>query len=161
MKNFVMTIMLFVTYSLSAKTPTSDMSWDELIANRSLDIKFPAARMNHGPATGVDFLCLDGEVLRTKKMLEKCVKYVTTPGRNGELKCVKSVLEFGIVNRQEESTRCVQYSRNRDSMECIKYEDYTYIQPLTFNVDVFRFSNPKKSNSVKIFTKKFEVSDCQ
>lgn len=161
MKTLLTTIAVLLTFNVSAARPSANQSWDELKANNSLDIKFPAARMNHGPATGVDFLCLDGEVLRTKKLIEKCTKQIVTPGRNGELKCVSTVKEFGVVEREQETTRCVQYSRNNDSMECVKYEDYTYVQPLSFNVEVYKYNTPKKTNSTKIFSKRYDITECK
>lgn len=161
MKALFTTIAVLLTLNVSAARPSANQSWDELVKNHSLDIKFPVARMNHGPVTGVDFLCLDGEILRTKKMLEKCTKYIATPGKNGEIKCAQSVLEFGIVDREQESTRCVEYSRSKERMECVRYEDYTYVQPTSFNVDVYKYTNPKRENSVKVFSKKYEIADCQ
>lgn len=141
--------------------PSVNSSWSELIANRSLDIKFPVATMNHGPVTGVDFLCIDGDILRTKKMIEKCTKYRTTAGRNSEVKCVETTREFGIVEREQRTTRCVEYSRNRDNMECVKYEDYTYVQPTSFKVDVYKYTTPKRENSNKIFSKRFDIAHCE
>ena len=56
--------------------------------------------MNHGPVTGVDFLCIDGDVLRTKKMIEKCTKYKATAGRNSEVKCVETKKELREIRRE-------------------------------------------------------------
>lgn len=131
-------------------------SWEVLNANTGLKIEWPGARMNHGPMTGVDFLCLDGDVLRTKAPVEKCTKWQVTGGHNSQMICVESVTEFGIVNRAELAERCVRM--NKEGV-CVKTETYTHVQPTSFPaVNVFAV---RGDHANFLFAKPYSVEACK
>jgi len=141
---------------------SSNDSWETISAKRNLKIEWPSARMSHGPWTGVDFLCRDGEVLRTKKLVEKCNKYTNKPGKNGGIVCSSVSKSFGIVQLEQPSTRCVKYSNSKERGDvCLKYEDYTYVQPTTFEVDVLKLTSPKNDLYKHLFTKEYTIADCE
>lgn len=144
--------------SLASFAASVNDSWDSLKGQLDLNIEWPAARMNHGPMTGVDFLCLDGDVLRTKAPVEKCLEWQVTRGHNSEVICVNSIQEYGFVNRQEMSTRCLAI--NKDG-ECVRYEDYIYVQPTTFpSVEVYQVLN-NDGLQRKLFSKEYSIESCK
>ena len=136
-------------------------SWSSLEANRTLQIEWPSAQMTHGVWTGVDFLCLDGNTIRTKKVIEKCTKYAVKPGQNGGVYCAATVKAFGIVNNEVSGTRCVQYKPGKEQDVCVKYEDYSYAQPTSFDVDVLKVVSPKEGTTRHLFTKEYSITDCK
>lgn len=141
---------------------SSNDSWETISAKRNLKIEWPSARMTNGAWTGVDFLCRDGEVLRTKKLIETCTKYKNTQGQNSGIVCVNTTKSFGIVKLEQPSTRCVKYSHSKEQSDvCLKYEDYTYVQPTTFEVDVLKVKNVKNDLYTHAFTKEYTIADCQ
>ncbi len=150
-------IALALTFaSLSTFAASINDSWESLNDNVNLRIEWPAAQMTHGPATGVDFLCLDGDVLRTKAPVEKCTKWQVTSGHNSQMICVESVTEYGFVNRTEIAERCVRM--NKEGV-CVKTETYTHVQPLSF--PAVRVSAARGDHEVFLFTKPYAVESCK
>jgi len=136
-------------------------SWETLNKDYSLDIEWPAAQMTHGVWTGVDFLCLDGNTIRTKKVLDICTKYATKPGKGGgKIICAASKKAFGIVNNEVTGTRCVEYRHSKEQDVCVKYEDYSYPQPTSFEVDVNKIVN-KDGLTRHLFTKDYSITACE
>lgn len=166
MKSLVILMISLLMSSAFAGRPSVNDSWEELKSNYSLNIKWPSALMNHGPRTGVDFLCLDGEQIRTKKELTKCLKYkMVRRGDDHEMVCVESKKEFGFVDAEQTYTRCVKWQRRGGDHDdvCKKYEDYTYVQPLEFTVEVHKYegSRSDRDRTRLLFKKDYSISACE
>lgn len=133
-------------------------SWSTLEKDFSLQIDWPAAQMTHGTWTGVDFLCFEGNTIRTKNLISICTQYKQI-GKKGPV-CVKSIKTFGIVNNVVTGTRCVQYRNSKNQDVCVKYEDYSYDLPTTYDVDVNKIVN-KDGLTRKLFSKEYSITDCE
>lgn len=156
------TIILMAALSLSSAFAASvNDSWETLEANRSLVIEWPSAQMNHGVWTGVDFLCQDGNTIRTKKVIEICTKYAVKGGQNGGVYCAATKTAFGIVNNEVTGTRCVKYKPGKEQDVCLKYEDYSYAQPTTFDVEVLKVLSSKEGTTKHLFNKEYSITDCK
>lgn len=152
----LLALALLSTQAMSRSTVNS--SWSELKKDYSLNIQWPAAKMNHGPATGVDFLCDAGDHFRTLKPLQKCTRYAVKPGRNGDLQCVAHTTSFGVVEKVQSYERCVRYNNNRDRTECREYETRTFVVASNYKVTV----NKKvgQEHEKFLFKKSFTIPAC-
>lgn len=157
MKTIVLLALALLSTQVMSRS-TVGSTWAELKKDYTLNIQWPAAKMNHGPATGVDFLCDAGDHFRTLKPLQKCVRQAVKPGRNGGLYCAAYTTSFGIVEKVQSYERCVRYSNNRERTECREYETRTFVVASNYNVTV----NKKvgRDSEKFLFKKSFTIPAC-
>ncbi len=143
---------------VSVNTP-----WSQLKKDYTLDIKWPAARMNHGPMTGVDFLCDAGDHFQTLKTIKTCTKWETQRGRDRDLVCVAYKTITGIVEKVQSYEACVKYQRRGGDHDdvCVKYETKTFEVPSNYSVEVRKqFGNRDNNNTRLLFKKPFTIPAC-
>lgn len=158
MKKILLLALALVSTQVMARS-TVNSSWAGLKKDYSLNIQWPAAKMNHGPATGVDFLCDAGDHFRTLKPIQKCVRQAVKPGRNGGLYCAEYTTSFGTVEKVQSYERCVRYSRSRENEQCLQYETRTFEVASTYMVTV----NKQVGNDRErfLFKKSFTIPACK
>jgi len=156
---------LAIVFALSATAAmagvTVNTPWSQLKKDYSLNIKWPAARMNHGPHTGVDFLCDAGEHFETLKTIKSCVKWEIERRRDGNLVCVQYESITGIVEKVQSYERCVKYSSSRERDICLQYETRSFEVPSSYNVEVYRELGHRNDNERLLFKKTFTIPACQ
>ncbi len=159
-----------MTASASAHMPTASDSW-ETIKNHFTKVTFkaPSVKLDNGPMTSAFFVCKDGDVLKTKKTISKCVAW-TRGGGDRDRVCTRTVDYYGVAAIEGTRERCTKWgyegSRRDGNRVCEAYETYNYTLPLSHEVDVHRVSRSGGSDrddriGRKLFTKTLSIEDCQ
>ncbi len=160
-----MKMILALVIALTATSAMAHVSvntpWSQLKKNYSLDIKWPAARMNHGPMTGVDFLCDAGDHFQTLKPIKTCTKWEVQRGRNANLECVSYKTITGIVEKVQSYERCVKYRNHRERDVCLQYETRTFEVASSYNVEVRKHIGSRANDNTRLlFKKPFTIPAC-
>lgn len=160
-----MKMILAFVIALSATSAMARVSvntpWSELKKNYSLDIKWPAARMNHGPHTGVDFLCDAGDHFQALKPIKKCTKWEVERRRDGNIVCVSYESIYGTVEKVQSYERCVKYRHHRERDICLQYETRTFEVPSSYSVEVHKYVGSRNEDNTRLlFKKPFTIPAC-
>jgi len=162
MKTLIAVITLLVAFTASAGLPTADSSWKTIKNHRLLDVAMPSVKLDNGGFAAADFMCVAGDVLRTKKMIKTCNKWER---RRDNDRCIGYKHFYGISKIENTRTRCVEWRRrggDRDDI-CTRYETYGYTTPLNYNVKVYKLRNVNRDGRRErvLFTKELNIADCK
>lgn len=160
---------LAVTFVFSAAAfgakPSASDSWKKLTQDRQMErvmFLFPQYALSYGQFAWGPSVCLDGDTIKLKTTIEKCVKR----GRGDER---HECLEYKTVRPEVAVSgtryRCVE--RNRDEGGCARYDyvPYTYNTEMMIPVHSHTQSDnggwTSRSNfGRKLFEKYFAVDQC-
>lgn len=168
MKKLVLALVLTATAQagLFGAMPTENSTWSE-IRNDFARVVFnePSVKLDNGPMTSAFFVCKDGDVLRTKKQLDKCVDWTR---RRDDRVCTEYKKYWGIAAIEGTRTRCTKWERSRDKDSiCVAWEDYNYTLPLSHEINIHkrRHVGGDRDRSAefgrKLFTKTLHIEDCE
>lgn len=142
--------------------PTQDDSWDTIRGEYTRVIfDQPALNLDNGGAISVFFGCVEGDTIRTKKMIKKCVAWER---RGDDIVCSDYEHFYGVASIVSERERCLKWSHNKDNRYCLEYETYTYTHPLSYDINVHRTARGNKHENKKgrfLFTKNYTIEACQ
>ncbi len=164
---FILVATLLVTASASAHTPTASDSWDTIRSHYNrVEVDEPSVRLDVGAlTTSAFFVCIDGNQLRTLKKFTRCLEWSNDDDEDSSRRCRREQKYYGTAAIESTRQRCVDWTEvdSGDSTEtiCTEYEDYSYTQPLTFNVNVYRESDGDEYRGRKLFTKTLTLKDCK
>ncbi len=162
MKSLLVVLSLLVAFTASAALPTANSSWDTIKNHSMLDVAMPSVMLDNGGAAAADFMCIAGDVLRTKKMIKTCNEWQR---RGDNDRCIGYKHFYGITKIDNSRTRCVEWRRRGSDHDdvCTRYETYNYTTPTNFNVKVYKVRNVRgDSRRVRVlFTKELNISDCK
>ncbi|MFG1500989.1 hypothetical protein ABMA70_12345 [Halobacteriovorax sp. XZX-3] len=158
---------LFVTTSVFAGMPNENDSW-ETIKDNFMKVTFnePALNLDNGGAISVFFGCIDGDTIRTKKMLKRCVEWQHRGGDRDSI-CTAYTSFYGRAEIVTERERCVRWSLQgrRDGRDiCLEYETYSYTHPLSYDIDVHKTLHGRRHDNKlgrKLFTKNYTIEACE
>ncbi len=156
---------LLVTVSASAYTPSVSDSWDTIRSNYDVEVDEPSVRLDVGAlTTSAFFVCKDDDQLRTLKKFTRCLEWSHDDDEDPSSFCLEEQKYYGTAAIEATRQRCVSWRDvdSGDSVEsiCTQYENYTYTQPLSFDVDVYADSQDDYRGP-KLFTKKLTIKDCE
>lgn len=166
-KLFMMVAALMMTVSASAHTPKESDSWSTIKKHYSRVIyKIPTISTDNAGVVSAFSVCKEGDYLRTKDMLTRCVDWRRTGG-DGQRVCDESEQFYGIAAIEGTKERCTKWRHRGKDRErlCFKYETYHYSLPLSFEIDVHRKNGTGKDRDEsfgrKLFTKTLSIEDCE
>lgn len=158
---------LALVIALAATTAMAGVNvntpWSQLKKDYSLNIKWPSARMNHGPMTSVDFLCDAGDHFETLKPIKTCTKWEVERRRDGDLVCTAYKTITGTVEKVQSYEACVKYQRRGHDHDdvCVKYETRTFEVASNYNVAVYKQLSHRNDTERFLFKKPFSIPACK
>jgi hypothetical protein len=172
MKNLIIVAAaLVMSASVSAHDLSASSSWSTILSHfAKVIVDKPSVKLDNGPMTSAFFVCKEGDSLRTKKQLTKCVKWDRIGSRDNDRRvCVEETKYFGYAAINGTRERCSQWRtvRRGDDREriCVAYEDVDYTLPLSHQVDVYALTRGGRDNDDrrgrKLFTKTLSIEDCE
>ncbi|GEM_PF-3306128 len=170
MKKLFILAAIVMASSVSAHTPTASDSWSTIKKHfTKVTFKEPSVKLDNGPMTSAFFVCKEGEVLKTKKAISKCVEWGRTYGSNDRRECKREVDYYGVAAIEGTRERCTKWerrgSRDNGHRVCVSYETYNYTLPLSHDVDVHAIkrggSDRSDRTGRKLFTKTYSIEDCE
>jgi hypothetical protein len=169
-KLFTIAAAVLMTASVSAHTPTASDSWSTIKKHFSkVTFKAPSVKLDNGPMTSAFFVCKEGDVLKTKKTISKCVEWSRSRGGDRDRVCTRTVDYYGVAAIEGTRERCTKWTRigSRDNGRrvCEAYETYAYTLPLSHDVDVHAISRGGRDRDDrvgrKLFTKTLSIENCK
>ena len=161
MKTLLVVASMLLAFSANAGLPSSSDSWSSIKNNHRVDVAMPSVMLDNAGAAAADFMCVAGDVVRTKKMIKTCNKWKRTRDND---RCIGYKHFYGIAKIDSTRTKCVQWKRrggDRDDV-CMRYETYDYTLPLSFNVKVYKMTRARNDRRGRVlFTKTLNISDCE
>lgn len=138
----------------SASAHTADTSWEVLMADKSLKIDAPVVFMGH--AVDYTFVCVDGQMLRTKKpVAQKETIYI---GKNRSKEVIKGYKYlYTPINYTRSVSECTYIGKNR---EVCKDKVVSGTYPTTVNVKVSKLVSPRNDTYKFLFNKAWTVPAC-
>ena len=114
--------------------PTQDSDWSKISSDRRIFFELPQYALSYGYFMRAGSVCVDGEILRSKKAVKKCIRW--SHGRDND-RCLK--YEMVRPSKAMEGTRslCVRWGGGRDG-DCTEYRDFPYSIKSTFMISVHR-----------------------
>ena len=166
-KLFILAAAVLMTASVSAHTPTASDSWSTIKKHfTKVTFKEPSVKLDNGPMTSAFFVCKDGDVLKTKKTISKCVAW-TRGGGDRDRVCTREVEYYGVAAIEGTRERCTKWRRQgRDGDRvCVAYETYDYTLALSRDIDVHAVKRGNRDRNDrmgrKLFTKTLSIEDCE
>lgn len=169
-KLFILAAAVIMTASASAHTPTASDSWST-IKNHFTKVTFkePSVKLDNGPMTSAFFVCKEGDVLKTKKTISKCVEWSRSRGGDRDRVCTREVEYYGVAAIEGSRERCAKWerrgSRDNGHRVCVAYETYNYTLPLSHDIDVHAVKRGNRDRNDrmgrKLFTKTLSIEDCE
>lgn len=136
--------------------PTEATDWSVMDRDLRVYFEYPQFALSHGFFVRAPGVCVDGDVLRTKKLKKKCVQ---TQGRND--RCVKYIHIYP--SKAMEGTRrvCTRW-QGGDNDICTRWEDIPYSIETSYDIDVHRMSRRGGDDypGRYLFTKNFTIPSC-
>ena len=172
MKNLIIVAAaLVMSVSASAHDLSASSSWSTILSHfNKVTVDQPSVKLDNGPMTSAFFVCKEGDSLKTKKQLTKCVRWERRGGGDNDRRvCVEETKYFGYAAIEGTRKRCSQWRiiRGGDDRRrvCVAYEDVDYTLPLSHNVDVYaverRGRDRDDRRGRKLFTKTLSIQDCE
>ncbi|ATH07059.1 hypothetical protein BIY24_03640 [Halobacteriovorax marinus] len=170
-KLFILAASIIMTASASAHMPTASDSWSTIKKHfTKVTFQEPSVKLDNGPMTSAFFVCKDGDVLKTKKAISKCVEWDWRGSRReGDRVCTREVEYYGVAAIEGTRERCAKWdwrgSRREGDRVCVAYETYNYTLPLSHEIDVHRVTRSGRDRDDrvgrKLFTKTLSIEDCE
>ncbi|WP_374035554.1 hypothetical protein ACES2I_07560 [Bdellovibrio bacteriovorus] len=153
MKNVFAMIALLISGSV-ASAHTADTSWEVLMADTNLKIDAPVVFMGH--AVDYTFVCVDGQMLRTKKAVAQRETIFIGKNRSKEVITGYKYL-YTPINYTRTVSDCKYIGKNREVCTD-KVVSGTY--PLTVNVKVSKKMSSRNDTYKFLFNKALTVPSC-
>ena len=146
--------------------PDKNTSWEDLKSNHKVIFKLPQVGLENW-FMSLSSVCVDGDQIRSKKMVPKCVKWKDR-GRDGDRYCTEEIEKYVYTDITKTKSRCVEWG-GRDDDYCRKYEEYQYTIKLDRDVPVYKRVRERREESEwerstsypPIFKKNYSITDCE
>ena len=153
MKNvFALISLMFLSSASFAHT--AETSWEVLMQDRTLKIDAPVVFMGH--AVDYTFVCIDGNMLRTKKPVAQRETIYIGKNRSKEVITGYKYL-YTPINYTRTISECTYIGKNR---EVCKDKVVSGTYPTTVNVKVSKLVSPRNDTYKFLFNKSLTVPSC-
>lgn len=155
MKTLILIVSIFASGAAFAIDENS--SWSEIRMGNTYYVDTPAINFRGGGLQTTPFgVCVVGDSLRTKRMVEKCVEW---GGRDND--CQRSVYQYEYLPITRTVRSCVKRRRVGDDYECVKWANRTVTTPLSYTFDVYKRYGRDGDNHRYLFSKDYDITSCQ
>ena len=162
MKNIVLALIVMLcssqAFAMGGKSQSIDenSSWEQIMNAGGVLADFQKIQILN-TFFPVISLCVDGDNLRSIHKSERCVAWES---RGDSYECSKSVEEFFSTPRAHSREVCVEYKAG-ESSECARYETYTYVHPVSYDVPVYSVQGSGEGETRSfLFNKRLDLAAC-
>lgn len=143
--------------------PTAETSWSKLSRDQRVIFELPQFDMSYGFFLRTSSVCIDGDTLRSKDLLEKCFEY----GGSNNDRCVDVREVYATKPMKGTETYCAEYTGGEDN-RCVRWESYDYTIAESYEIPVYRrvrgagnddFNRSRRH--APHFSKTFVIPDCE
>lgn len=164
MKKAILTLALLASTVAFGSTPDASTPWSELSRNSRVIYEMPQFQLSYGWFMTAPSLCVDGDMLRSKKPKQDCTRWT---GRDND-RCVDYRMVYPKVAIEGTKERCVRWT-GRDQDRCVEWETYEYKLPLSYDIPVYRrVSGGRDGDDMDrsrrgrpLFVKNYTITDCE
>ncbi len=156
MKSLILALSILVSGSAFAIDQNS--SWNEIRNGNTYSVDTPAINFRgNGLQVSPFGVCVDGDFLRTKGMVEKCV---SRDNRDGD--CSASVFQYEFLPITRRVKTCVKYSqRGGGDRECVRFATRSVTTPLSYTFDVYKRTGARNGGLRYLFSKDYDIMACR
>ncbi len=161
MKNLLVMVALtagLISAATAGSMPTQNSDWSKISRDSRVYFELPQFQLSYGWFVRAGGVCVDGDVLRTKKMKKQCIQ---TIGRDDE--CVKWKNVYPSKAMVGTRSVCTAYEGESDGGGCRTWRQVPYSINTSYDIEVSRKEHRGQGEvgpGRHLFTKTFTIKSC-